>query len=1328
MSTSTIEQLEIQIKDSTATAAEPLKKLTAALNSLQKATAKNYTGLSTIATSLNAFSTSLKKVDTSGITNISKFATSLNGLSNLSKIKIPASISKELTALNTSLNSIGTDIGETVTKLVADLQPLNTLEKSGLTSYVTQLKKVPEAFAGLTGVDTSKIQALVNTLEPLSTLGKSGLTTYISQLKKIPETLAGLSTIDTSKLTELSTSLQPLATLGKSGLTSYITQLQKIPEALNGLRNIDTSKLTELSVSLQPLSTLSKSGLASYISQLNKIPQALAGLSTVNTSKIQELVTGLEPLSKLDKSGLTTYISQLKKIPEAFAGLDTIDSTKLNSVIATLQPLGQLEGSKLTTYINQLKKLPDVMRGLADADIDTFNKQIEKLTANLKPFADEMAKISAGFNALPSKIQTLIRSTDKYNASMETMTTKTNATVFSLGQLAAKIYVLQRIFSVIGGWIEASNSYQENLNLFTASMGIYAEEAMEYATQVNEAMGIDPSTWIRNQGVFMTLATGLGVANDQAAIMSKNLTQLGYDIASFYNISVEDSMQKLQSAMSGELEPVRRLGYALSQNSLQDVYDTAVLEQYSAQLQELQGDLTDTELEMIAMNNGITKTMAQMTEAEKVQVRYIALMTQNTVVQGDMARTLEAPANQLRILQEQLLQTAQALGNIFIPLLNNVLPYLIAFAKAVRTVANALAELLGFELAEIDYSGLGSMESVTDDLVDGFEDVGDAAAAAFDFMLPFDELNVLDDSTSSTDTDFGLDGFDFNADDYSYDFIGEAVTERIDEIYAKMQPMIEWVVENLDTIWELVKFIGIAFLTWKLATGLLSGIQTLSSMLGMFSGLSGAFSAFGATAATIVGGLVGIAVAGWAFVQGLDDALQNGLDLLNGFVILASSILLGGFVALLVPGVTIAFGALVGALGGLLTILAVVVYQNWDEITKFVKYFIEGWGLVFEDMCSWLSDTWQSTVEFLQKVGVVLGAFFSALWQGISTAASNVWDGIGVAWNTLVNFILSLGSSLQQFFDVLWFSVQTLALVSFEGVCNTWSGLSEFFNKYVTSPISTFFTSLWNTIRNLALTSWEQIGIIWGEVATWFFNNVIEPFITLWNAAWIVLQYLAIGTWNVITGAWGTGAAWFFDNVILPLSVFFNDMWDNIGTKAASAWEGMKTTFSGLKSWFETNISEPISTTFANAFNAVRTTLNKMIDWMNSKLSVTIPAIPAIGIPATTLTLATIPNIPAFANGGFPTAGQLFIANEAGAEMVGNLGGRTAVANNDQIVAGVSAGVYEAVKAAMSETQSQQGTVTVNSTAYLDGQVIYRNQENIKAKRGQDIGLGVFAR
>lgn len=199
---------------------------------------------------------------------------------------------------------------------------------------------------------------------------------------------------------------------------------------------------------------------------------------------------------------------------------------------------------------------------------------------------------------LPDMVNKVVNGTGKIpavNTKATSSYTKLNSVLSnSTIRFAAVYMVLKRLANILGSFITKSNAYQENLNLFTAAMGDYTESALKYGETVSDLLGIDVSDWIRNQGVFNTLATGFGVTADRAAIMSKNLTQLGYDISSFFNISVEDSMQKLQSGISGELEPLRRLGY----------------------------DLSQARLEAVALSLGIDESVSSMTQAEKAELRY----------------------------------------------------------------------------------------------------------------------------------------------------------------------------------------------------------------------------------------------------------------------------------------------------------------------------------------------------------------------------------------------------------------------------------------------------------------------------------------------------------------------------------------------------------------------------------------------------------------------------------------------------------------------------------------------------------------------------------
>ena len=401
----------------------------------------------------------------------------------------------------------------------------------------------------------------------------------------------------------------------------------------------------------------------------------------------------------------------------------------------------------------------------AQKSIDTLIGTLDKLkkatagACGLGTVSDKMGEVADKM----SKIKSI-------NLGLSAANTKTTKSFKAL----AGAFSFHGITNAVSSWISKSNNYVEDLNLFTASMGEYASAAKEYAETISEVMGIDPSTWMRNQGVFMTLATGFGVASDRAATMSKQLTQLGYDISSFFNVSVEDAMQRLQSGIAGELEPLRRLGY----------------------------DLSKAKLEAIALSLGIDKTFDAMTQAEKAQLRYYAIMTQVTTAQGDMSRTLKAPANQLRIFKAQLEQAARALGNVFIPMLNAVLPYAIAVVKVIRDIATELASLAGFELPEVDYSGVST---VVGDMSSDLDEATESAKKLKKTLLGIDELNVLADTdTGSTDSGSVTDGFDFELP--TYDFMG-AITENVDEIYKKIKKVFTPLKKIVKKLWEYKEII-----------------------------------------------------------------------------------------------------------------------------------------------------------------------------------------------------------------------------------------------------------------------------------------------------------------------------------------------------------------------------------------------------------------------------------------------------------------------------------------------------------------------------------------
>lgn len=601
-------------------------------------------------------------------------------------------------------------------------------------------------------------------------------------------------------------------------------------------------KLTELKTSISG-STTALSKVAAGISQ---IKNAVNNMNTGDfANKMNRISSSLSNLKgQTDSLKISASIgNQLGAINQAITNLPDTPGEKLRNLASGLQPLSELGRSNMTSFINQLKKLPEVIQELEKADIDKFTQQMKDLASAMKPFADEMNRVSSGFSAFPSRIQRLITSTEQYNGTVRRATTSTNAWNSALKAISF-VAIYRAAAKLLGIAIAKSSQYTEDLNLFTVSMGKYAEEAYNYAQKVSEVMGIDPAEWMRNQGVFNTIIAGFGVAGDKAAFMAKNLTQLGYDLASFYNIDFESAMQKVQSGISGELEPLRRLGY----------------------------DLSVARLEQERLNLGIDKSVSSMTQAEKSQLRYYAMMTQVTQVQGDMARTLENPANMLRVLRAELEQAARAVGNIFIPILTKVLPIAIAVASALQEIIAAIAALFGVTVKSPKWGdAIGSASAGSGAIADNMDSAAGSAKELKRYLAGFDELNVLpDQSNGGGGGGAGGGGGGLGFPTPGYDFLENAVTKKIDAWKKKLQPFVDWITSHLKEIGEIAEGIAAIFLAWKISESLIRGVDTLS---GFFKNIS--------KVGSLTLGGIGLIADLNEFMKALKDIQENGANFSN---------------------------------------------------------------------------------------------------------------------------------------------------------------------------------------------------------------------------------------------------------------------------------------------------------------------------------------------------------------------------------------------------------------------------------------------------------------
>lgn len=1085
--------------------------------------------------------------------------------------------------------------------------------------------------------------------------------------------------------------------------TQAVAGLQNLINTLNRLKTATNGGATGLSKTAQGIRELSNS---------------LKGLNSGDASqKITRLTNALTALSQVGNVKISSSIAnQLTAINTALAGLKWTDGDKLTSLANGLRPLSELGKANMTTFINQLSKLPKVIEDLEAADIDKFTQQMTALAAAMKPFADEMQKVSNGFSAFPSKIQKLITSTEKYNASARNATFTTGK--FTSGLKALNVAAVAITFRKIGHFIAQavteSNKYQEDLNLFTVALGQYAAEAQNYAEKVSDVMGIDPAQWLRNQGVFNTLLTGFGDTAERAQLMSQNLTQLGYDISSFFNISIEDAMQKLQSGISGELEPLRRLGY----------------------------DLSQARLEQTALNLGVKESVSAMTQAEKAELRYYAIMTQVTTAQGDMARTLEAPANQLRILQAQLTQAARAIGNIFIPALNAILPYAIAVVQVIREIANALANLAGFKLTDVDYSGVNSAAVGAGSLADNLDDAAGAAKKLKQYTAGFDELNVFAPNTGSGSGAGagGAGGFDFDLP--TYDFLGDAVQTRIGEI----KKMIE------DTLAEITTIVS----GFMLAVGAILVVTGVNIPLGV--GLMAA-------------GAVGLAATVGLNWTAMSSELASTLALITGVV--------GGFLLALgaimaFSGANLPLGIALMALGGASLVTAAVI--NWhnsdrhltDALTTLTGV-LAGASLAVGAILAFTGVATGLGIALMAVGAVTLVSAAALNWNSISDALASPLSRVGllVSGATLVlGAILAFSGCMP--LGIALMAIGATSLVSVMAL--NWNGLSDEIQNVIaiiTTVVSVAFLAIGaalafsgaNILLGLALLAAGAVTMGTAIMPNWndLSDNVqqkISMITTVVGGALLAVGAilalsgvaLPLGLGLMAAGALCLGAVatlnWDFvvnsikkvvsvitgilSGALIVLGVLLCLSGVGVGLGLAVLAAGLSLSYAA---W--TLDDNPITRFVRQMANSIIGLVNGVIDAINDMFHIQFNGLSVMGItliPAFDIRLVDIPHIPFFEDGGFPNEGQLFIAREAGAEMVGAMGRRTAVANNDQIVEGISAGVSIANDGVIAAIYALLNVVEEKDMSVVIGDnEIGHSYDRYKEKRGRQVSTGVFA-
>ena len=808
--------------------------------------------------------------------------------------------------------------------------------------------------------------------------------------------------------------------------------IDKLTTAISNLRtkgsvgNVCTS-LDKLSSSIAALKQASAG-----ISGLDKVTNFLNGISSVNTT------AGVK--------GVNSVVNAIKKIPNAVSALNGVDfysmSGSITQLTNALAPLSILDISGLKSLGSAFKAIgtvPDLTDKLKAADLDSFADSCQKISTALTPLASQLETVGNAFAKLPPQLSKVVTQANRVTAANE----KQRKSYLSLSaQLAqfqknmAKLVSLKAIATYLGNAVAKFNDFYEATDMFSVSMGEMTESANQFINKMESLLGIDPTEAMNNMANVYSMVHSFGMASDKAYTLSQNLTQLGYDLASLKNMNPSETFTKLRSAMAGELEPVLQLGVDISQARLQ---------------QEL--------LEL-----GFNKQISTLSQADKATLRYIAIMKQLTYVQGNLGETLASPANMIRMLKAQLNNLARDIGSLLYPALKMILPPLIAAVELIREFVQWVAKLMNVKVTFTDFSSASdAVSGVTDALDDTTKATGKAAKAFKNYIMGFDELNVIQKNVDSSGSGSGsgatgnlLGDVDLSAYDMfsKYD---EGFGKQIDDIKQKIKDMLPVIgaVTAALALWKLTGFIFDIIEAIK-KIGILKGLVAGGILIGigfylMFDGIKKAiedklnainFAEILAGAITFVGGaallgakiaefimtsfadssvtqaiavaggkmggaLIGAAIAGVVagiamFVTGVYDALTNGLNILNGLLIPAGSTMAGAAVGAIIGSLGGPIGTAAGALIGLLIgVLTDVGISVYQNWDKIKSTVAQKW----DDLKSWWSGT---VIPAIESIPAKIGNVVDSVVNWFSELPGKIGYALGFAVGTLVQWAKNL--------------------------------------------------------------------------------------------------------------------------------------------------------------------------------------------------------------------------------------------------------------------------------------------------------------------------------
>lgn len=1024
----------------------------------------------------------------------------------------------------------------------------------------------------------------------------------------------------------------------KADANNASNALDKLANSLTNFQkslSIDTSKLTSISNSIQ------------------SIANAANSMNTSGIKNISTLTNSINRMGKIDTSGLSRISSALKTFSADMAGTKVDGIGDIASIASSISKLGGVASGRAITNIPLLaKNLKQLFTTLSTAP--NVSENIIRMTNALAGLASTGAASGRAANSLGRNLNT-------YTSSAKIATKSTFSLAAAFGKFYATYFLVIRGIKSLWKSIEGTTDYIEAFNYYTVAFNKVGKEwgkdfekygydnaedyAQSFGNRVNELLGkmsglkvdvdggLISESGMKNLGLNLqeitqyasqlaSITNSLGQTGEVTTAISKSMTMLAGDISSLFNVDFSTVATNLQSGLIGQSRALYKYGI----------------------------DITNATLQTYAYKYGIEKAVSEMSQAEKQQLRLLAILDQSKVSWGDLANTINSPSNMIRQFTNNVKEAGMVLGQLFIPVLQKVLPVINGVVIAIKRLLVSVANLLGIK---IDFSsfgqGVSGYNEELEDTADALDKVGKSAKNAQSGIRAFDKLKVISmPKSSGSGSGAGGAGIDLTKEIMDATAEYEKVWQ---EAFDKMQNTAMGWADKIEKLLEPVKKLFKDFFNGDFfeAGQDLSGIVT-----GIFNWMSDAIASVDWYQ---IGQNIGQFLAGidWTAVftsagNFIETAIDAAIDLWKGSFDAA-------------PIET--------------TIITAIGLLKFTGVGDII------WGKISDKL---------SAKVLGSSIGIV---------PTIAIAA--------VTWEIGFNVGKSLGKALfpddAEYYDnFTWFGengfFDTLKNTDFTTLKTAWDDL---YKDITDNDLYRFLTGTMLLPKHSTLDDF-------GDKIDWLIDKIkntkVDMSDTFGLSSALINIAPLVGNWfNENVSPWFTKEKWqgMGQTIKSSLSekwISFTTWWSQTGF---SNWWGKILEQFGLAKW--NKLLENIPTAFRTAFktaanvaiaplnlviSGIETMINNAIDLINGLMSAA-RLIPKIGdaVP-NNIQHISVGRIPTFEKGGYvPSRYTMFMAGENGVpEIAGTVGGKTAVAGGAEIT-GIKDAIYKASQEEMALLRQQ---------------------------------------